>query len=55
MEELLSEEFRPLMFALLGKDSDTGLSQEQLELVYRDLSEEERGVEAVKLALISLG
>lgn len=27
MEELLSEEFRPLMFALLGKDSDTGLSQ----------------------------
>ncbi len=55
MEEMLSEEFRPLMFALLGKDSDTGLSQEQLELVYRDLSEGAHGAEAVKLALTRLG
>lgn len=55
MEEMLSEEFRPLMFALLGKDSDTGLSQEQLELVYRDLPEGAHGAEAVKLALTRLG
>lgn len=55
MEEMLSEEFRPLMFALLGKDSDTGLSQEQLDLVYRDLPEGAHGAEAVKLALTRLG
>ncbi|WP_434748030.1 C40 family peptidase [Paenibacillus amylolyticus] len=55
MEEMLSEEFRTLMFALLGKDSDTGLSQEQLELVYRDLPEGAHGAEAVKLALTRLG
>ncbi|WP_214625787.1 C40 family peptidase [Paenibacillus agaridevorans] len=55
MKELLSEEFRPLMFALLGKDGDTGLSQEELDLVYRDLPEGEHGVEAVKLALTRLG
>lgn len=55
MGEMLSEEFRPLMFALLGKYSDTGLSQEQLEMVYRDLPEGAHGAEAVKLALTRLG
>lgn len=33
MKEMLSAEFRPLMFAILGKDADIGLTSEQLELV----------------------
>ncbi|WP_213595572.1 hypothetical protein, partial [Paenibacillus woosongensis] len=33
MHEMLSAEFRPLMFALLGKDMDVGLTTEQLEIV----------------------
>lgn len=55
MKEMLSEEFRPLIYALLGKDEDTGLTTEQLELVNNHLPEGELGSEAVKLALTRLG
>ncbi|MFD3766507.1 MULTISPECIES: C40 family peptidase [Paenibacillus] len=55
MKEMLSEEFRPLMFAILGKDADIGLTPEQLDLVQQQLPEGERGSEAVKLALTRLG
>ncbi|MFC4770109.1 C40 family peptidase [Effusibacillus consociatus] len=55
MKEMLSEEFRPLMFAILGKDADVGLTPEQLDLVQQQLPEGELGSEAVKLALTRLG
>ena len=55
MKEMLSEEFRPLMFAILGKDADIGLTPEQLDLVQQHLPEGELGSEAVKLALTRLG
>lgn len=55
MREMLSAEFRPLMFALLGKDTDIGLTPEQLEWVARELPVGEQGSEAVKLALTRLG
>ncbi len=54
MKEMLSEEFRPLMYAILGKDADIGLTPEQLDLVQNNLPET-RGSEAVKLALTRLG
>lgn len=55
IKEMLSEEFRPLMFAILGKDADIGLTPEQLGLVQQHLPEGELGSEAVKLALTRLG
>ncbi|UUZ83128.1 C40 family peptidase [Paenibacillus sp. P26] len=55
MKEMLSEEFRPLMFAILGKDADIGLTPEQLDLVHQQLPDGELGSEAVKLALTRLG
>ena len=55
MKEMLSEEFRPLMFAILGKDADIGLTPEQLDLVQQQLPEGELGSEAVKLALTRRG
>jgi uncharacterized protein YycO len=55
MKEMLSEEFRPLMYAMLGKDTDIGLTPEQLDLVQQHLPEGELGSEAVKLALTRLG
>lgn len=55
MKEMLSEEFRPLMFAILGKDADIGLTPEQLDLVQQQLPDGELGSEAVKLALTRLG
>lgn len=55
MKEMLSGEFRPLMYALLGKDEDTGLTSEQFENVYNTLPEGELGSEAVRLALTRLG
>lgn len=55
MKEMLSVEFRSLMFAILGKDTDTGLTPEQLEWVQQHLPEGELGSEAVKLALTRLG
>ncbi|WP_052098195.1 C40 family peptidase [Paenibacillus stellifer] len=55
MKEMLSAEFRPMMFAILGKEADSGLTPEQLELVQQHLLEGELGSEAVKLALTRLG
>ncbi|SMF25265.1 hypothetical protein SAMN02744102_02193 [Paenibacillus barengoltzii] len=49
MKEMLSEEFRPLMFAILGKDANIGLTPEPLDLVQQQLPEGELGSEAVKL------
>ena len=55
LEEMLSGEFRPLMFALLDMDGDTGLTLEQLKNLYNDLPEGELGAEIVKLSLSRLG
>lgn len=55
MEEMLSGEFRPMMYALLGMDADTGLTSEQLQNLYNDLPIGELGGEVVKLALSRLG
>jgi len=55
LEEMLSGEFRPMMYALLGMDADTGLTTEQLQNLYNDLPIGELGGEAVKLALFRLG
>lgn len=55
LEEMLSGEFRPLMFALLGMDGDTGLTSEQLQNLYNNLPEGELGAEIVKLSLSRLG
>lgn len=55
MEALLSGEFRPMMYALLGMDSDMGLSVEQLQNLYNDLPIGELGAEIVRLTLSRLG
>lgn len=55
LEEMLSGEFRPLMFALLGIDGDIGLTPEQLQNLYNDLPEGELGAEIVRLSLSRLG
>lgn len=55
MEEMLSGEFRPMMYTLLGMDVDTGLTAEQLQNLYNDLPTGELGGEVVKLALSRLG
>jgi len=55
MEEMLSGEFRPMMYVLLGMDDDTGLTAEQLQNLYNDLPVGELGGEVVKLALSRLG
>lgn len=55
LEEMLSGEFRPLMFALLGMDGDIGLTPEQLQNLYNNLPEGEFGAEIVRLALSRLG
>ena len=55
MEEMLSGEFRLLMFVLLGMDGDTGLTYEQLQNLYNDLPEGELGADIVRLALSRLG
>ncbi|MFC0212868.1 C40 family peptidase [Paenibacillus chartarius] len=55
MKEMLSTEFRPLMFAILGKDLDYGLTPDQLDIVQNHLPEGTRGSDAVKLALTRLG
>lgn len=55
MEEMLSGEFRPMMYTLLGVDGDTGLTSEQLENLYHDLPEGELGAEIVRFALSRLG
>ncbi|UQZ86456.1 putative endopeptidase precursor [Paenibacillus konkukensis] len=55
VEELLSAEFRPMMFALLGKDESVGLSSEQLEVIRTDLPAGVLGSQAVELALTRLG
>lgn len=51
---MLSGEFRPLMFALLGMDGDIGLTPEQLRNLYNDLPEGELGAEIVRLSLSRL-
>ncbi|OIA99320.1 hypothetical protein AK95_19320 [Paenibacillus sp. LC231] len=55
MEELLSATFRPMMFALLGKDENVGLSSEQFEAIMTDLPAGVLGSQAVELALTRLG
>lgn len=55
MKEMMSGEFRPLMFAMLGKDTDVGLTPGQIVDVGQHLPEGELGSEAVKLALTRLG
>ena len=55
MEELLSAAFRPMMLALLGKDSDIGLSSGELEAIRTDLSVGVPGSQAVEQALSRLG
>lgn len=55
MKEMLSTEFRPLMFAILGKDMDYGLTPEQLGIVRNRLPEGTLGSDAVKFALTRLG
>ncbi|MDG0810353.1 C40 family peptidase [Cohnella rhizosphaerae] len=55
MNELLSEEFRPMMMAILGKKSDTGLTSEQSAAVITDLHAGVLGSQAVELALTRLG
>ena len=55
MEEMLSEQFRPMMFSLLGMDSDVGLAPDQLENLYNNLPSGKFGMEIVRLALSRLG
>lgn len=55
MKEMMSGEFRPLMFAMLGKETDVGLTPGQLVDVGQHLPEGEIGSEVVKLALTRLG
>ncbi|XID93803.1 C40 family peptidase [Paenibacillaceae bacterium WGS1546] len=55
MKEMMSGEFRPLMFAMLGKETDFGLTPGQLEDIGQHLPEGEIGSEVVKLALTRLG
>lgn len=55
MEEMLSGQFRPLMYVLLGLDGSTGLTPEQLQNLYNSLPVGELGAEIVRLALSRLG
>ena len=55
LKGMLSGEFRPLMFALLGMDGDIGLTPEQLQNLYNNLPVGELGAEIVRLALSRLG
>lgn len=55
MKEMMSGEFRPLMFAMLGKETDIGLTPGQLADIGQHLPEGEIGSEVVKLALTRLG
>ncbi|MGG2196450.1 C40 family peptidase [Paenibacillus validus] len=55
MEEMMSGEFRPLMLAMLGKETDIGLTPGQLADVGQHLPEGEPGSEVVKLVLTRLG
>ncbi len=55
LEGMLSGEFRPLMFTLLGMDGDIGLTPEQLQNLYNNLPIGELGAEIVRLALSRLG
>ncbi len=55
MEEMLSGEFRPIMFALLGLDSNVGLTPDQLQNLYNNLPSGQFGAEIVRLALSRLG
>lgn len=55
LEEMLSGQFRPLMFALLGLDGDTGLTPEQLQNLCNNLPVGEVGAKIVRLALARLG
>lgn len=55
MNELLSAEFTPMMFAILGKNGDTGLTSEQSTAVISNLPAGVLGSQAVELALTRLG
>ncbi len=55
MKEMMYGEFRPLLFAILGKEADIGLTPGQLEEVGQHLPEGELGSDIVKLALTRLG
>jgi cell wall-associated NlpC family hydrolase len=55
MEEMLSAQFRPMMFALIGMDSDVGLTPDQLQNLYNNLPPGQFGAEVVRLALSRLG
>ncbi|WP_209280695.1 C40 family peptidase [Paenibacillus athensensis] len=55
MKEMMSGEFRPFMFAMLGKETDIGLTPGQLADIGQHLPEGEIGSEVVKLALTRLG
>lgn len=55
MNELLSAEFRPMMLAILGKNSDTGLTSEQFAAVITNLPAGVLGSQVVELALTRLG
>lgn len=54
VEEMLSAEYRPLMFALLGQDAGIGVTTAQLDQINKELPLG-KGGEAVKLALSRLG
>lgn len=51
VNELLSAEFRPMMFAILGKNADTGLTSEQFEAIMTNLPAGVFRSQAVELAL----
>ncbi len=55
MEEMLSAQFRPMMFTLLGMDSGVGLTPDQLQNLYNNLPPGQFGTEIVRLALSRLG
>lgn len=55
MNEMLSAEFRPMMFELLGIDSSTGLTPDQLQSLYNSLPPGQFGAQIVRLALSRLG
>jgi cell wall-associated NlpC family hydrolase len=55
IEEMLSEQFRPMMLTLLGMDSDVGLTPDQLQNLYNNLPSGKFGTEIVRLALSRLG
>jgi cell wall-associated NlpC family hydrolase len=55
VNEMLSAEFRPMMFELLGIDSSTGLTPDQLQSLYNSLPPGQFGTKIVQLALSRLG